>query len=51
MNKKQKEHFSVFEYKMQTVQDAMVLWGALRDWVSRKWPDDLTVAKVLKGAL
>jgi len=47
--KKEREHFSVFEYKMKTIQDAMMLWSSLRDWVSKKWPDDLTVAVALKG--
>jgi tetratricopeptide (TPR) repeat protein len=47
--KKEREHFSVFEYKMQTIQDAMLLWGSLRDWVSKKWPDDLSVDVALKG--
>ncbi|MFC1998609.1 tetratricopeptide repeat protein [Chloroflexota bacterium] len=49
MPKKEREHFSVFEYKMQTIQDALMLWGSLRDWVSKKWPGGLTVAVALKG--
>jgi tetratricopeptide (TPR) repeat protein len=49
MPKKEREHFSVFEYKMKTIQDAMMLWGSLRDWVSKKWPDDLSVMVALKG--
>jgi len=49
MSKKEREHYSVFEYKMQTVQDAMMLWGSLRDWVSKKWPEGLSVSVALKG--
>jgi tetratricopeptide (TPR) repeat protein len=49
IHKKEREHFSVFEYKMQTIQDAMLLWGSLRDWVSKKWPDGLSVDIALKG--
>lgn len=49
ISKKDREHYSVFEYKMKTVQDAMMLWGSLRDWVSKKWPDALSVSVALKG--
>ncbi len=49
MSKKERENFSVLEYKMQTVQDAMMLWGSLRDWVSKKWPEGLSVSVALKG--
>ena len=48
LSKGEHEHFSLFEYKMHTMQDAMVLWGALRDWVSKKWPMGRTINDVIK---
>ena len=40
--------FSLFEYKLQATQEAIVRWGALRDWVSRKWPKGLSVVGALR---